>query len=74
MFIVLKFTNISMYLGYSVSTITFVFGMILVSGVAFQYVPVKMRVMFGVVMMLWGVYRFALTRTRVRQQNEDEEE
>lgn len=69
-----KLTNISTYLGYMVSAITFVFGIILVSGVAFPYMPVHMRVMFGVVMILWGVYRFVITRTRLRQKNEDEEE
>jgi uncharacterized membrane protein len=71
---VLKFTNIAEYLGYSVSAITFVFGIVIVSGFAFQYIPVQMRMMFGVVMILLGVYRFVLTRTRASRQNENEEE
>ncbi|MGD0591573.1 MAG: hypothetical protein ABSA44_12380 [Bacteroidota bacterium] len=70
----LKLSNISIYLGYSVSAVTFVFGIIIVSGLAFQYVPIQMRMMFGIVMILWGVYRFVLTKTRARQQHEDEEE
>jgi uncharacterized membrane protein len=71
---VLKFTNVTDYLGYSVSAITFVFGVVIVSGFAFQYIPIQMRMMFGVVMILLGVYRFVLTRTRASRQNEDEEE
>jgi hypothetical protein len=73
-YVMLKLSNISIYLGYSVSAVTFVFGTIIVSGLAFQYIPVQMRVMFGVVMILWGIYRFVLTRTRARRQQEDEEE
>jgi uncharacterized membrane protein len=71
---VLKHTNISMYLGYAVSALTFVFGIILICGFAFLYIPSQLRIMFGVVMILWGVYRFVLTRTRMRQQHEDDEE
>lgn len=71
---VLKLSNISIYLGYSVSAITFVFGIIIVSDLAFPYIPIQMRMMFGIVMILWGVYRFVLTKTRDRRQLEDEEE
>jgi hypothetical protein len=71
---VLKLSNFSIYLGYSVSAATFVFGIIIVSNFAFLSVPIQMRLMFGIVMILWGVYRFVLTKTRVRQQHEDEEE
>jgi hypothetical protein len=70
----LKFTNITEYLGYSVSVVTFVFGLVIVSGLAFQYIPIQMRLTFGIVMILLGVYRFVLTRTRVNRQNEDEAE
>jgi hypothetical protein len=66
--------NISTYLNYSVSVITFVFGAIIISGVAFQYVPNKLRITFGVVLMLWGIYRLVFTRIQVRQRNEQDEE
>jgi hypothetical protein len=71
---VLKLNNITTHLGYSVSAITFVFGIVIVSGLAFPYIPIQMRIMFGVVMILMGVYRFVLTRTRANRQDEDEEE
>jgi len=70
----LKLSDISIYLGYAVSAVTFVFGIIIVSGISFQYIPFQMRMIFGVVMILLGVYRFVLTRTKIRQQREEEEE
>ena len=70
----LKLSNISRYLSYSVSIITFIFGAIVMSGVAFQYVPNKLRITFGVVLMLWGIYRLVYTRIQARQQNKKEEE
>ncbi|MCX6120034.1 MAG: hypothetical protein NTX44_00240 [Ignavibacteriales bacterium] len=69
-----KLSNISTYLHYSVSIITFLFGIIVISGVAFQYVPSKLRVTFGIVLMLWGIYRFVSTWIHVRQKNEKDEE
>jgi hypothetical protein len=72
--IVPKLSSISTYLGYSVSIVTFVFGAIVASGIAFQYVPNKLRIIFGVVLMLWGIYRFVFTRVQARQQNEKDEE
>lgn len=71
---VLKPSIISTYLSYSVSIITFLFGTIVMSGVAFSYVPNKLRITFGVVLMLWGIYRCVSTRIQVRQQNEKDEE
>ena len=69
----LKASRISMVLSYSVSIITVLFGMVILSGVAFQYVPGKLRITFGVVLVLWGIYRFVATRVQVRQQNDEEE-
>jgi cadmium resistance protein CadD (predicted permease) len=71
---VIRLLDVSIYLGYLVSAVAFVFGIILLSGIAFQYVPSQMRIMFGVVMILLGIYRLVLTRTKARQQNKDEEE
>ena len=68
-------SNISLYLSYSVAGITVLFGIFLVSGLMFDYVPPKLRITFGVVLMLWGIYRIVYTRMRKRQQemeNDDE--
>jgi hypothetical protein len=69
-----KLSHISTYLSYSVSAIVFIFGTIVISGIAFQYVPNKLRITFGVVLILWGIYRFLFTRFRARQDNERDEE
>ena len=69
-----KLSRISKYLGYSVSIVTIVFGALVMSGIVFQYVPNNLRIIFGVVLMLWGIYRFVLTQVRVRQQSEKDEE
>jgi uncharacterized membrane protein len=71
---VLKLSNVSMYLGYSVAVITFVCGIVIVSGLVLENVPNQLRVMFGVVLILWGIYRFVITWTRKHQQNENDEE
>jgi uncharacterized membrane protein YfcA len=70
----LKISDISTYLAYSVSIITFIFGAVVASGVVFQYVPERLRIIFGIVLMLWGIYRLIFTRIKVRQQNEKDEE
>ena len=70
----LKISDISTYLAYSVSIITFIFGAVIASGFVFQYVPERLRIIFGIVLMLWGIYRLIFTRIKVRQQNEKDEE
>ena len=70
----LKLSHISTYLSYSVAVITGIFGSIVASGVAFQYVPEKLRITFGVVLILWGIYRLVYTRTQERQKNQQDEE
>jgi hypothetical protein len=70
----LNASSISTYLGYSVSAITFVCGIVVVSGIVLGNVPGQLRVTFGVVLILWGIYRFVITRFRTRQKAEEENE
>ena len=70
----LKLSYISAYISYSVALITGIFGSIIVSGVAFQYVPEKLRITFGVVLILWGIYRLVYTWTQERQKNKQQDE
>jgi cadmium resistance protein CadD (predicted permease) len=69
-----KYSRISLYLGYSVSAISFLVGVVLLSGLVLNYVPLRFRVMVGVVFVLMGIYRYVVTRTQARRQYEDEEE
>jgi cytochrome c biogenesis protein CcdA len=67
--------NLPMYLGYAVSAVTFIAG----AAIAFGFLidvrfPAQFRIMFGVVFMLMGVYRFVLTQAKIRQWKAEDEE
>lgn len=60
-----KTIDISAILGYSLAAIFFGFGVVVVSGIAIpDYVPKEFRLTIGVVLLLWGIYRFVLTKTK----------
>lgn len=69
-----RIIDIGKYLGYTVSVITFVFGLVVVSGFLLpERIPAQFRYTFGVVLMLMGIYRFVLTRTKdIRERNDRE--
>ena len=55
----------SAILGYSLAALFFAFGVVVVSGIAIpDYVPKEFRLTIGVVLLLWGIYRFVLTKTK----------
>ncbi|MBI3787257.1 MAG: hypothetical protein HY276_03280 [Ignavibacteriales bacterium] len=57
--------DFSRVMAYAVSAIMFVMGVLVVAGVFVQQtVPKEFRITFGVVLMLMGVYRFAVTKTK----------
>lgn len=61
-----------MVAGYTVSGVTFLAGVIVLTGYLLpSYLPEKFRVMFGVVLLLYGIYRFVTIR--LKQQQRDEE-
>ncbi|HTP78781.1 MAG TPA: hypothetical protein VMM57_00105 [Bacteroidota bacterium] len=52
--------------GYGVSAVTFTAGLVIVSGLFLPAaVPLQFRLTFGIVLVLLGIYRFVVTRTRV---------
>ena len=60
------------YIGYVFSAILFVGGLVIASGLFMPpTMPQKFRIMFGVVMLLYGVYRFVNIRIKQQQRNED---
>ncbi|HQJ75185.1 MAG TPA: hypothetical protein PKW14_06370 [Bacteroidota bacterium] len=65
--------------GYFVSIVLFVFGLVLVTGFInygrLKYVPDKFRITFGVVFILYGIYRFVrLYYTRDYDKNDENDE
>ena len=73
----MKKIPIASYIGYAVSLMFFLFGAAMLGDVLpLRQMPGQFRYMFGVVLILWGIYRFVGTRSRdlQRRREEDEEE
>lgn len=59
------------YLGYVLAALFFLGGIIVATGLFMPpTMPQKFRIMFGVVMLLYGVYRFVNLRIKQQQRNE----
>jgi hypothetical protein len=60
------------YVGYVMSGFLFLCGIVIATGLFMPpTMPEKFRIMFGVVMLLYGIYRFVNTRMQQHQRNED---
>jgi uncharacterized membrane protein len=70
----LKISNMTYYISYVVGAVAFLFGVTVLLGIGFQNVPPQLRIAFGVVLILWGIYRFVLTWSNYRQRLKDEDE
>lgn len=54
--------------GYAISGVVGIFGiLVLTGGVVNEGMPSNVRIAFGVVLVLFGIYRFAVTRMRATQ-------
>jgi len=57
--------DISLILGYILAAVIFAFGVVVVLGMAIpDYFPKESRMTLGVVLLLWGIYRFVLTKRK----------
>ncbi len=60
------------YVGYVMSGFLFICGIVITAGLFMPpTMPQKFRIMFGVVMLLYGIYRFVNIRIKQQQRNED---
>jgi len=65
-------SKILLYFGYLMSGLLSLSGIIVISGFLLPpHIPQKFRIMFGIVLLLYGIYRFITLR--VKQQQKDEE-
>jgi flagellar biosynthesis protein FliR len=65
--------KLTIYLSYLLSAVFFVGGLFVILDVFnLSNVPTQMRVMLGIVLMLWAIYRFVITYTKFRQHEEEE--
>ena len=70
----MKLAGVSTIVGYAMSGIMGIFGILVASGVLMsQGMSSQMRVIFGLVLVLYSVYRFMMTRARTRQAESTEE-
>ena len=76
----MNLTKIFRIFGYFVSTVMFVFGLVLVTGFfgygSLKHVPNQFRITFGVVFILYGIYRFVrlyFTREKDLTENDEKE-
>lgn len=59
--------NIPVYINYATAILTFVFGIILVSGII-ETSNRNTYLMFGIILIIYGIYRFISTTSKVKQQ------
>jgi hypothetical protein len=70
----LKFGTVSTFIGYGIAALMGIVGILVLAGVlANEGTPVQFRVLFGIVLILYSVYRFTMTRTRNKQEKGSEE-
>jgi len=70
----LKFVDLSTFIGYGISGLMGIIGVLVLTGVlAREGTPVQLRILFGIVLILYSVYRFTMTRARHKQEEGSEE-
>lgn len=70
-----RWPDIGAILGYAVSAVMMVMGVAVAAGfLVHEGVPDRFRWTFGVVLVLMGIYRFFITRTRVQQKAMERED
>jgi len=70
----LKLVDLSTFVGYGISGLMGIVGVLVLAGVlAKEGTPVQFRILFGIVLILYGVYRFTMTRARHKQEEGSEE-
>ncbi len=59
--------NPSLYINFGTALLTFVFGLLLVTGIIYPGSKDSSKLMFGFVLMIYGVYRFITSISKVKQ-------
>jgi hypothetical protein len=70
----LKSVKLSTFIGYGISGLMGIVGILVLMGVlAKEGTPVQLQMLFGIVLILYSVYRFTMTRARHKQEEGSEE-
>jgi len=59
--------NASLYINFATAIVTFAFGLLLLTGIIYQDSNDSTKIMLGIVLMIYGVYRFVNSISKVRQ-------
>ncbi len=70
----LKLSFLSSVVGYGISGVMGVVGVLVLAGLLVKEgMPVQLRILFGLVLVLYSVYRFVMTRARAKQTESPDE-
>jgi len=70
----LKLAAVSTMVGYTISALMATVGILVLTGVLMtDGMTTQLRVIFGIVLVLYSVYRFLMTRARTRQEEGPDE-
>lgn len=70
----LKLSSVSILVGYSISVVMAVVGVLVLSGLLVREgMPEQLRILFGIVLVLYSLYRFMMTRARAKQTESPDE-
>lgn len=59
--------NVSIIINFGTAALTFIFGLLLITGVLFPGKMDSTKLMFSVVLMIYGVYRFINSFSKIKQ-------
>lgn len=59
--------NASLYINFGTAAVTFIFGLLMILGIVFPGKLDSTMLMFSIVLMVYGVYRFVTTISKMRQ-------
>ena len=59
--------NVSLIINFGTSVLTFIFGLLLLTGMIYPGKMDSAKLMFGIVLMIYGIYRFVNSVSKVKQ-------
>lgn len=59
--------NVSIIINFGTAALTFIFGLLLITGVLFPGKMDSTKLMFSLVLMIYGVYRFINSFSKIKQ-------
>ena len=70
----LKLAYVSTFVGYGISVVMAAVGVLVLGGLLVREgMPEQLRILFGIVLVLYSVYRFMMTRARAKRTESPDE-